>query len=42
MKVTFLELATTELNDAIEYYESEQPSLGARFRSEVLKSINLE
>ena len=39
MKVTFLEIAETELDDAIEYYESEQLGLGDRFRQEVLRSV---
>lgn len=39
MKVTFLKIAQTEFDDAIAYYESEQPGLGARFRSEVSRSV---
>ncbi|MCC7125189.1 MAG: type II toxin-antitoxin system RelE/ParE family toxin [Acidobacteria bacterium] len=35
MRVTFNELAERELNDAAEYYEHEQPGLGAAFISEV-------
>lgn len=39
MKVIFLKVAESELDDAIEYYESEQSGLGTRFRKEVLLSL---
>ena len=35
MRATFNELAETELNDAIAYYEIEQVGLGAAFLAEV-------
>ena len=35
MDVTFNELAERELNDAAQYYEHEQPGLGAAFIAEV-------
>ena len=35
MRVTFNELAERELNDAAQYYEHEQPGLGAAFIAEV-------
>ena len=35
MKVKFLKIAETELNDAFEYYESLQSGLGYRFITEV-------
>ena len=35
MHVTFNELAERELNDAAQYYEREQPALGAAFITEV-------
>ena len=35
MRVTFNELAEREFNDAVQYYDSEQPGLGAAFVSEV-------
>jgi hypothetical protein len=35
MKVTFLKLAATELDDAFEYYESIQRGLGFRFLAQV-------
>ena len=35
MRVTFNELAERELNDAAQYYEYEQPGLGAAFIVEV-------
>ena len=40
MDVKFLRLAQLELEEAASYYESEQDGLGARFRSEVLRSIS--
>ena len=39
MKVTFLKIAAAEFDDAVTYYESEQPGLGARFHSEVSRSL---
>lgn len=39
MKVTFLKIAEAEFDDAVTYYESEQPGLGVRFRSEVSRSL---
>ncbi len=35
MRVTFNELAELELNEAIQYFEHEQPGLGAAFLIEV-------
>lgn len=35
MRVTFNELAERELNDTAQYYEHEQPGLGAAFIAEV-------
>jgi len=35
LRVTFNELAERELNDAAQYYEHEQPGLGAAFIAEV-------
>ncbi len=39
MRVTFLKIAEAELDDAFEYYESVQNSLGFRFLTEVELSI---
>lgn len=39
MKVTILSVAEAELDDAIRYYEREQPGLGMRFHEEVTHSI---
>lgn len=39
MKISFLKLAEKELDDAVEYYESEQAGLGTKFREEVLRSL---
>ncbi len=39
MKVTFLKIAEAELDDAFEYYESVQSSLGFRFLTEAELSI---
>ena len=39
MKVTLLKIAEAEFDDAVIHYESEQPGLGARFRSEVSRSL---
>ena len=38
MVATFNELAEAELNDAIDYYETEQPGLGAAFLAEIRRS----
>ena len=35
MRVTFNELAERELNDAAQYYEREEPGLGAAFLTEI-------
>lgn len=35
MRVTFNELAERELNDAAQYYEHEEPGLGAAFLTEI-------
>jgi len=35
VKITFLKPAEKELDDAVEYYESEQWGLGIRFQKEV-------
>ena len=40
MKIKFLEEAKFELDEAIEYYESESPGLGSQFLQEVLNSLN--
>ena len=40
MKVTFLKVAEAEFDDAVAYYDSEQPGLGLRFRAEVSRSLN--
>lgn len=39
MRVTFLKIAEAEFDDAVTYYESEQPGLGMRFRYEVSRSL---
>jgi plasmid stabilization system protein ParE len=39
VKVTFLKVAEAEFDDAVVYYETEQPGLGARFRLEVSRSL---
>lgn len=39
MKVTFLEPAATELDNAINFYEAQQHKLGFRFESEVEQSV---
>ncbi len=39
MNVYFLDVAEQEFNDAFEYYESEQEGLGARFKTEVTKTL---
>ena len=40
MKITFLKLAEKELDDAVDYYESEQRGLGIRFQAEVALSLS--
>ena len=40
MKINFLEIAQTELDDAIEYYNYEVPGLGDVFLNEVLNTLN--
>lgn len=40
MKVRFLKLAEAELDDAVEYYNSEQENLGLRFQAEVVRAID--
>ena len=40
MEVKFLKLAQAEFDDAVTFYESEQPGLGKRFRGEVLRSVS--
>ncbi|BFM14639.1 hypothetical protein R50073_08220 [Maricurvus nonylphenolicus] len=39
MDVSFLKLAEIELDEAIQYYEQEQPGLGMRFKTEVQRSL---
>jgi len=40
VKVQFLKLAEAELDDAVEYYNSEQENLGLRFQAEVVRAID--
>ncbi|SPD75691.1 conserved hypothetical protein [uncultured Desulfobacterium sp.] len=40
MKITFLEIAQIELDDAIKYYNHESPGLGNTFLTEVLNTID--
>ena len=40
MNVSFLEVAASEFNDAFKYYESEQPGLGTRFKTEVTRAVS--
>ena len=40
MKITFLEIAQIELDDAIEYYNFELPCLGDAFLTEVLNALD--
>ena len=40
MKVGFLKPAQAEYQDALEYYENEQESLGVRFGQEVSRAIS--
>ena len=39
MKITFLKPAEKELDDAVDYYESQQGGLGIRFQDEVALSF---
>jgi hypothetical protein len=39
MKISFLEIAQVELDDAVEYYNFESPGLGDVFLKEVLNAI---
>jgi hypothetical protein len=41
MDVEFIEPASIELDDAIEYYNLQSPGLGDKFFDEVLKTIDL-
>ena len=41
MQIEFLELAQKELDDAFEYYESQQTNLGYHFLSEVQNALGL-
>ncbi len=40
MRISFLKIVEAELDDAFEYYESVQSSLGFRFLTEVELSID--
>lgn len=40
MRITFLEIAQIELDEAIEYYNYEVPGLGDAFLTEVLNAID--
>ncbi len=40
MKITFLEEAQSELDQAIEYYNSESPGLGAELLNEILNTLD--
>jgi plasmid stabilization system protein ParE len=39
MKLDILSVAEAELDDAIQYYEREQPGLGMRFHAEVSRAL---
>ena len=39
MRIRFLEIARLELDEAVEYYDSESPGLGEEFLSEVLAAL---
>ena len=41
MHVVFIEPASIELDDAIEYYDLQSPGLGRKFLDEVLETIEL-
>ena len=40
MRIWFLEIAQSELDEAIEYYNYEAPGLGEAFLTEVLKTLD--
>ena len=40
MKISFLEIAQNELDEAIEYYNSQKTGLGNEFLSEVLRLLD--
>ncbi|MCF6300052.1 MAG: type II toxin-antitoxin system RelE/ParE family toxin [Proteobacteria bacterium] len=40
MKITFLEEAQHELDQAIDYYDSQSPDLGQQFLQEVLSTLD--
>ncbi len=40
MKITFLEEAKYELDEAIEYYDLQSPGLGQQFLQEVLNTLD--
>lgn len=40
MRIRFLEIAETELEEAIQYYDREAPGLGDQFLSEVLTALD--
>jgi len=40
MKIRFLEIAQSELDNAINYYNSERPGLGQSFLDEILKALD--
>jgi len=40
MKVSFLEIAQIELDEAVEYYNYELPGLGDAFLTEVLSALD--
>ncbi len=40
MKIRFLDIAQSELDDAIEYYDYESPGLGDEFLTEILSTLN--
>ena len=40
MKIRFLEIAQIELDEAIEYYDREEPGLGSSFFDEVVSALD--
>ena len=40
MKITFLEVARLELDEAVSYYNGESPGLGEIFLAEILSSLD--
>jgi toxin ParE2 len=40
MKIRFLEIAQIELDEAIDYYNSELPGLGGSFLAELLRALD--